>query len=174
MARLNRAFDRLLSGLEYLPGAIIGIIALAIGFDVLTRNFGFVGIRGLIEATEYGLFLLTFLGVASVMRRGGHVSVEIFVESLPAPLRKAATTLALVLNAVIALGLVWGAWLGGRNAWESNSHIYKNFVVAEWLLLAVVFLGATLLAIECLRQLVRNLVSGAAPTRLRPTEKIDV
>ena len=75
---MQRAYHRLLDVLEYIPGLLIGLIAIAIGCDVALRNLGFIGLKGMLEIIEYALFALTFIGITQAMRRGAHVSAACF------------------------------------------------------------------------------------------------
>lgn len=167
-----RLYNRLLDVLDVVPGAIIGLIALAIGLDVLMRNLGMIGLRGMIEMIEYGLFGLTFIGIASVMRKGAHVSVDIFVTSLPPALRRVAVRISLVVNLAIALALIWCGWIAFKDAVESGAQIYKIFTFPEYVLFIAILAGTILLAIECARHLWRG--TGVNAPAKSATDTVDV
>ncbi|MGX1100930.1 TRAP transporter small permease [Amorphus sp. MBR-141] len=153
---MSRGYHRLLDVLEYIPGLLIGIIALAIGLDVLLRNLGFVGLKGMIELIEYALFALTFIGITPALRRGAHVSVDILLMKLRGPSRRILLLVTRTLSVLIAAMVCLAAWVALRDAMSSGAMIYKNFIFPEWVLFAVILGGMLLFTIECLRQLARR------------------
>ena len=57
----------------------VSIAAMTIGIsaEVILRMFGFPSIVGLIELTEYGLFISTFFAAPHLLRANEHIRVDI-------------------------------------------------------------------------------------------------
>jgi TRAP-type C4-dicarboxylate transport system permease small subunit len=170
-AIISRIYDRFLDALELVPGILIGIIALVIGLDVLLRNIGYIGLKGMIELIEYALFGLTFIGIAPAMRRGAHVSVDILLMKLEGRYRRTVLWLVRAISVAIAAMIAVSAWIGLADAVASGTQVYKNFIFPEWILFAVILSGTLLFTIECLRQLKKT---PDDPADGKPTETVTV
>lgn len=166
-----RAYHRLLDVLEYIPGLLIGLVALAIGLDVLLRNLGYIGMKGMIEIIEYSLFLLTFVGITPALRRGAHVSVDMLLMRTRGLTRRLLTTLIRIVSIAISAMICFSAWIALRDAWFSGAMVYKNFIFPEWILFAVILGGMLLFTIELLRQLA---IKERDPDSETPHETISV
>jgi TRAP-type C4-dicarboxylate transport system permease small subunit len=77
-------FDRLIDALAIVSAALLVLIMLLIVSDVCGRTLRLFSIPWGLEATEYMLYGLTFLGAPWLLREHGHIAVEILVERLPA------------------------------------------------------------------------------------------
>ena len=152
-------FERGLAFAGRLPGYIVGLVTLGIGIDVITRNLGIGTIDWMLESVEYLLYLLTFLGVPYVMLIGGHVTVDIVVNSLRPGPRRIVTIFGSVLVTVVSALLVWVTLIATIQAWEENATIYKNIEIKEWVLLALMPISFAALTFVCLRLLYLGLTS---------------
>lgn len=97
-------FLALLSGL-----AVFGLMVLAV-VSVSGRNFLNQPLRGYVDWIEQAMPLIAFMGIAFVMREGGHIRMDILVGQLRGRLLYAVefiTTLAVLALMVL---LVWGSW----------------------------------------------------------------
>src|SRR5436309_5163421 len=74
MFRLNGWLVRILSALAV---AVIAAMTIGISAEVILRMFGFPSIVGLIELTEYGLFISTFFVAPHLLRHNEHIRVDI-------------------------------------------------------------------------------------------------
>ena len=149
---LRRAHEGLLRACGEVPGAIVVLIVCGIAVDVVLRNIGVGSIEWMIEVVEYGLFLLTFVGAAYVLRLGRHVTVDIVPSVLPPRPRRYLAILAGFLLLVICATFLY---YGVRTALVSKAENYalvKTFTIREWWLLAVLPAAALLLCIECMRR----------------------
>ena len=151
--QLRRAHDGLLRACGEIPGVVVVFIVCGIAVDVALRNIGVGSIEWMIEVVEYGLFLLTFVGTAYVLRLGRHVTVDI-VPSILAP--RARRYLAILAGVLLLAICATFFYYGLRTALVSHAENYalvKTFTIREWWLLAVLPAAALLLCIECVRRL---------------------
>src|SRR3954466_13599311 len=99
--RVNAWLGRILCVL-----AVIVIAAMAIGVsaEVILRIFSFPSIVGLIELTEYGLFISTFFMAPHLLRTNEHIRVDIAMSRVdPAVARRFEY---FVLGAIIVVSVV--------------------------------------------------------------------
>lgn len=155
MGPFIRAYNKLLAIMADIAGSILVLAVGAICLDVILRILGIGrGIPGVIEFTEYALYGITFLGAAWALRLGAHVSVEIVVETLPAPLRRSAWRLTNGIGCVVSLMLAYAGILAAWRSWTTMSLVFKTYIFPEWWLLVPLPFGAAILGIEFLRLMV--------------------
>jgi TRAP-type C4-dicarboxylate transport system permease small subunit len=78
--------DRALDGITIL---ILTLLLLVVGAQVLTRYVLNYSLFWSEELARYLFIYLVFIGSAIVLRRNGHIEVSVFVERLPAGVRRA-------------------------------------------------------------------------------------
>lgn len=131
-ARPRSWFDRLIDALALAAGALIVLLTVLVVFDVAARNLRLFTLPWSLEATEYMLYAVTFLGAPWVLRENGHIAIELVVERLPARARAAVARFADVLGAAICAVLLYYAcrvvWL----SWQSGIMVQKSFAFPEW------------------------------------------
>lgn len=154
MKRLLAIYDRLLIGMAVLAAAVLVVDALLITADVLTRNLslGF-GIPGVIELTEYGLYLVTVLAAPWALQLGAHVAVEIVVDTISPRLARVAERLANLVGLGVSGALLYAGALAAWKSFAAGRLVFKTFVFPEWWLLAPLPFCAAILGFEFLFRL---------------------
>lgn len=110
LLRLEKVFA-LLSGL-----AVFALMILAV-VSVSGRNFANAPLPGYVDWIEQAMPLIAFMGIAYVMREGGHIRMDILVGQLRGRalyIVELITTLAILALMIL---LVWGTW----------SHFQRSF-----------------------------------------------
>src|SRR5262252_11243857 len=77
--RLNGWLVRTLCALAI---ALVAAMMLGISAEVILRMFGFPSIIGLIELTEYALFISTFFIAPHLLRTNEHIRVDIVMSRI--------------------------------------------------------------------------------------------
>ena len=115
-ASINRPKTRIpLSIEENLAGIILGLLALITFANVLVRyltNFSFAFTE---EISIFFMVIMTLLGSASLMAKGGHLNIAYFVDRLPPKYLRTARISATALNGLMFL---LQAIFGARMAWD--------------------------------------------------------
>src|SRR5512146_2883435 len=104
-----RYYHGLLTAFGWLAGLMAVLIGIGVSVDVALRYFGTPGLPWMLEASEYGLYLMTFFGAPWALRERAHVSIDIAVEAMPPKLRAAAAILTDVVGLAICAVLAWYA-----------------------------------------------------------------
>lgn len=152
MHLLARLYAGALTGLGLAAGLAFLALALLISADVVGRNTGLLNLPWLIEVAEYSLFVATFAAAPWVLNRNAHVRVDILATALPGRARWLAALTCELLGVGISATLCVFGWRSALQAYQSGALIFKQLIVAEWWLLAVIPLAALLLCIEfCVR-----------------------
>lgn len=152
MSRFMQAYDHFLLLLGMVAGVLVLLVTLGIGYDVSLRAVTGQGLPWLIDLAEYAMLGVTFLGAPWVLRRGGHVAVEIAVMYLPHRPREVLRRLVCALGALVCGIMGWAGSLATLEALQRGTLVFKALVFPEWWILVVIPVSLFLCAIEFLRQ----------------------
>jgi TRAP-type C4-dicarboxylate transport system permease small subunit len=150
VARLSAAYGRVLNALMLLAAALILVMALAIGGDVLFRNLGTRGLPWSAEVSEDILYLVTLATAPWLLRQGQHIRVDIVLRVLPGKLAWALEWVSDAIGLACCLYfVVYGARVAAES-YASGAVSIKTLVTPEWWLLAPLPIAFALVAIEFL------------------------
>lgn len=156
-----RAYRRLLGFLAALAGCIVAAVTLLVGINVVMRNTGAGSMAWLHETGEYALYAIGFLAAPWILHNGGHVAVDLVVQTLPSRARRWACAGANLAGAGLCLLLVVYGIGAARDAHAAGSYRLQELAVAEWWLLALMPVSATLMLVEFLIRLRRGTATNA-------------
>lgn len=134
----RRGYDTIVYSLAVISGAVFGCMAFLIGLDVLLRNATGAGLNWVIELMEYALYIATVFAAPWLLRKGGHVSVDILTSYLPRNWARYIETMAGVLGVAICSIVFYYSLVATWRAFERGSQVYKTFTVSEWYIAALV------------------------------------
>lgn len=77
MNGLRRLYDAIVEGLVPLAGLVLAAVCLLIAWDVVARNVGLQPPESTVALTEYALLYVTMAAAPALVRRRGHVVVEL-------------------------------------------------------------------------------------------------
>lgn len=165
----GRLYLGAIDGLALIAAVALGAMSLWISYDVVARYLFGAPTVWAGDLAEYTLLVATFFGGPWLVRRNGHVAVEVAVERLP-PRARAALRRAVFALAAIACALFgWFALLKTLQFYELGRVAPKSWEIPLWLPYASMPLGAALMAAECLRQAWRGPGADAA---MPPVDKM--
>jgi TRAP-type C4-dicarboxylate transport system permease small subunit len=127
-------------------------MALWITYEVLMRYLLGRPTFWAVDLSEYAMLWAAFLAAPWVLRREGHVRVEVFVERMtPAQQRR----LGVVISAIGAIACAVMAWQGAATVWDF--YVRGTFVAREWqfpqfIPYLVIPIGSALLTVEFARR----------------------
>jgi TRAP-type transport system small permease protein len=163
MARLSQWYGRLLDALMLLACALLFIMTLLIGADVLLRNIGLGGVAPSNEISEDIIYLLTLLAAPGLLRQGQHIRVDIVLRALPTKVGWLLEWLSDILGLICCLYFVWYGWRIVEASFKSGALSIKTLIMPEWWLLAPMPLAFMLLGIEFLFRMHRLALSERRP-----------
>ena len=159
MGLIFRLNGWLVRGLCVLAVVVIAVMALGVSAEVILRMFRFPSIMGLIELTEYGLFISTFFMAPHLLRTNEHIRVDIAMSRVdPAVARRFEYG---VLVAIIAVSVVTGT-IGGMiliNNIVEGTLIFKDLIIPQWWLDWIIPLTSLAMALQALEMLIANINS---------------
>lgn len=152
LARLASIFDRFVDFLLILAILLLGFSWLSICFDVFVRYFFGKSVVWLIEVTEYILLSICFLGTAWLLRKEGHVNVDILVVKLN-PKNRALFAMVTSFLGTITCSVV--AWYSLEVVWDhfrTGIRLITPLEPPRYTVMAVIPLGLILLVIQFVRR----------------------
>jgi TRAP-type C4-dicarboxylate transport system permease small subunit len=151
---MNSVFDRVLKAGASIAGFLLIFVMLSICVELLCRRIGHP-LMWVMEATEYSLLYITFLGAAWVLDKEGHVKMDIIVDALGPKSQAFLGIVTSILGSVMSLYLVI---YGARVTWE----YYERGIVEctplltpTYIILLIIPLGSIPLFIQFLRRAYR-------------------
>ena len=132
MASKRVAFDRLIDALAFVAGALLCVLVGLILVDVAARYLRWFSLAWGLEASEYMLYAITFLGAPWVLREEGHIAIELFVERLAPGPRRVVRRIADLLGASVCLVLFFFACRVAWRSYASGTLVHKSFIFPEW------------------------------------------
>jgi TRAP-type C4-dicarboxylate transport system permease small subunit len=169
--RLTRPINAILERIESISMAIAGVcfaaIAVITAIDVVMRyalNAPLVWAYELIS--DYLMVAIFFLAIGATQRRGQNIGVDILARRLPDRARAALAAVSLILM-IVYVGLMghagWGVFL---DAWDSGDVLAGVIPWPRWPALILVPIGAVLLLLRLIADLIANLGAAAGDTEL--------
>jgi TRAP-type C4-dicarboxylate transport system permease small subunit len=150
---LTTVFDKAVSALAILGGLLLVFVMLAINFGVVTRYFFRSPHAWVSEITSMSLVYITFLATTWVLRKDGHVIMDV-VALVLTPRSKSIldSVTSFICSIMFLLFTVYGAYL----TWDHyerglfNSHEVLRIPTAY--LLGIIPVGSFLLFLQLLRR----------------------
>ena len=143
LAKGGTIFDYIIGSLTYLAAAILIFIMLAVVWDVIARAVASQPLKWVLEFSEYNLLYITFLGTAWLLRRDGHVSMDILLVYLKP---RASALIGFVTSILIAMICFILFWYGTQVTWEQfqlcilQSNVIENPTHLEFVVIPLGFL----------------------------------
>ncbi len=158
LSRADRALYRLETFLALIGGiAIFGLMLLAV-FNVAGRNGFNSPLPGYVDWIEQFMPVITMLGVAYVMRLGGHIRMDILVGQLRGRALWLFETVSTFFMLLVTLLLIWGSWAHFLRSfdfasphWSRDSSIEIGLPI--WPATRMVPLALSVLAVRLVLQL---------------------
>jgi len=117
--KLNTVFDRILDVMAFVAGVLLIFSAFSVCAVILSRYFLNRPMGWMFEINEYILLFMAFLLAAWVLRKEGHVKMDVIIENVPPKIRFVCDVAGSVLGAVVCLVLTW---FGMKVTW----HLFQN------------------------------------------------
>lgn len=164
MTTLFRLNGWLVRTLAVLAVLIIAAMMLGISAEVVLRTLSFPSIPGMIELTEYGLFISTFFVAPYLLRTNQHIRVDIAMSRVdPAVARRVECG---VLATICAISLITG--LVGVSVMVTSirdgTMVFKDLVFPQWWLEWIIPLTSLAMALQA-SEMLFALWSGAPSVR---------
>ncbi|MFP4273994.1 MAG: TRAP transporter small permease [Paracoccaceae bacterium] len=151
MRPVLRLYDGLLAGMALIAALLLVWLMVSIIISVAMRNLGMQPFAWLFVSSEYGLFYLTMLGAPWLVRKRGHVHVELVTAMLPEAAQRVLSRLVALACVLICALLAWkGYELMAQNITRNDFDV-RAYFTPKWWLTAAFPLSFGLMAVEFAR-----------------------
>lgn len=140
-----------------LSALCISFMALSICCEVIARYFFHRPLTWTVEISEYLQVYITFFGAAWVLRKKGHVTLDIAVNRFGPTGKKFCRVLTDILGIVLAATLCVFSTIVAREQFLLGIPVIKSLEVPKWLVIAPIPLGMFLVAAEYLVRLLNDI-----------------
>ncbi len=151
MRTIQWLYDRFLWVMVVLAGIALVWLMVAVVLSVLQRNLGIQPWAWLFLSTEYGMFYLTLLGAPWLVRKRGHVHIELLTATLPEYHLKWFSRVIALLSALVCAVLAFkGVELVMMNIERGDLDV-RAYFFPTWILSLAFPVSFSLMTIEFLR-----------------------
>ena len=167
LAKIGSILDKIIKFFSFLAGVILAFILLSVCLEVLMRYFLNRPLQWVVELTEYALLFITFLGTAWLLKREGHIKVDVFLTLFSPKAQAGLKIFSSLIGIIVSFAL---AWYGFEVSWEHFKDGIYNITVLEFPkapLLAIIPIGSLILLFQFIRRAYGSLVDlrGKRPFR---------
>ena len=145
-------FDRTNDVLVILAGAVLIFVVACVTVDVVLRYFFNAPIIWSVVVNENNLLYITFLATAWVLRREGHVRVELLLNRLNPKAENLLGIITSIIGVIICLVVTWYGSLVTWKDFQSGYYIPTHVAIPEVYCLFIVPVGMFLLSIQFSRR----------------------
>ena len=154
---LARIFDRATNIAAFIAAALIMFIMIAVSTDVAMRYLFNRPMIWTVDVTRIMLLYITFLGTTWVLKRGGHIKVDILFSRLSPRNQSVVGILSSVIGIILCLVFVWYGTQVTWDYFQRGVRLYTELQPLRAPILAVVPVGSFLLLTQFLRNLYGHL-----------------
>ena len=153
MRKLGIFFDLTVDFLAYLAGASLIFIVLSVSVDVALRFFLNRPMGWVVEVSEYIIVGSAFLAAAWVLKKEGHISVDVLVNLFKLKNRMLIIVITSIVGTIICLLFTWWGVVTTLYHFDEGTILgWKTLELPFAPLLMVIPIGFLLLFIQFIRQ----------------------
>jgi C4-dicarboxylate transporter DctQ subunit len=149
--------DRVIDFMAFLAGLLLVGAVLIVSLEICMRYFFRRPQVWTVEVCEYILFALAFLGAPWLLKKGGHVSVDIVIERLNTQARRYLNLVSCGIGIFISALITWFSILTAWDSYESGVVVTKTLTIPKHYFLLFITLGYFFLILEFGRQFYNHL-----------------
>lgn len=150
-------FDRVLDGLAFIAGVMLGLVVIVKFCDIFLRYFLNKPLTWDVEFAEYMLFSVAFFGAAWLLREGGHVRIDVMDNLLSEKSKTRLHLLHSVVGALVSIILCLMSFIAAAYSYRDGLKVVKIFAIEKYYFLLIVSFGFFLLLAEFIRQSSRDI-----------------
>ena len=152
MGKFWNGFDFVLKQLANAGMVLLFLMLVAVCWEVFSRYFLDRGTSWVIEFSEYSILFMTFLGGPWLLKKNGHVEMDIVVNYMQPGARQKLGFVSSLICALLCIVLAWSGADVALDYLQRGLHRPTLLAPPYFPLFAVIPLGFILFAIQFLRR----------------------
>jgi len=151
---IEHGHDRVVALSNRLSGVLIVFVVIIVNLEVMLRYFFNSSFPYAIELTQYSLVFITYLAMAQVLRKNGHISLDLLLSRVSSRVRARLEVLNLIVVTVLCLFLaVLGLWIA-MGYYKTHYVFVGDLPIPAFLLFMIVPTTFFLTAIQGMRDII--------------------
>lgn len=151
LRKVSNIFDRTCDLAAILAAVLLMLIFVLVNSEVITRSITAHSIVWVIEICEFCLFFITFLGTAWLLRRDGHVKIDLVVSQLNPRHQALVKTITSIISTISCLVVTWYSAKVTWACFQTGFPLGTGLMPPAFIILSVMPVGSFLLSIQFLR-----------------------
>jgi len=139
--------------LACIAGFCVAFLIVGIGAEAIMRSLGIGLIKGIIDLSEYSLFLISVLAAPWLLNCNQHIRVDILIGQLRGPLRRYAERLVNVIVLVVSLVIFYYSVQVFLESWRLQEVIYREIEFPDWWVQWQIPLAMGLISLELFQRI---------------------
>lgn len=150
----NTLFDLIAALGAIFAAAILIFMTLMICYSVIMRYFFRMPLGWSNEIAEYALLYITFLGATWLLKKDGHVRVDLLLNSVGEVWRALLNAWTSLLAIAICLLITYHGTLSTIEHYQRGIPVIQSLVIAKYLLLLIIPVGTFMLLLQFINDFV--------------------
>ncbi|MGU3576158.1 TRAP transporter small permease [Brucellaceae bacterium C25G] len=155
MKTIEKLYDFILSFFAFIACLTLIAMMLATVIKVGMRVFFNYGIHGIDQISGIMMVYITFLGAAWVLRKDGHVTVDILMTIVSPPTRRIMLVVSSIISAVVCLLMAYYGYQAIVRSIQRGIMVASELEIPRAINLAVIPVGCFLLGVEFILRTLR-------------------
>jgi TRAP-type C4-dicarboxylate transport system permease small subunit len=152
LTKVNAFIGRTIGLLAFLGAILVVFVMLLVAAHAGMRYFLGRPIPGVIEISEYALLYITFLVAAWVLRREGHVKMDLVLNQLEPRTQILLNIITSIISAIICLVIAWYGTIVTWDHFQVGFYYSTPLRTPAFIIVAIVPIGSFLLFIQFLNR----------------------
>jgi TRAP-type C4-dicarboxylate transport system permease small subunit len=144
----DRCLDILNGAMAALGALCVIFMMLAISYAVVLRYLWDQPVAWVVEISSYLMLYITFLGTAWLLRKDGHVEVDLFLGNMRPRVRSGFKAVTYIGGAVVGFVLFWKGLLVTIDSYQRGVTVIGILNTPQFLLVGIIPVGGALLLLE--------------------------
>lgn len=157
ISKVYKFLNRFMDLLAVLAGVLFTFMMFIVVAEVVSRTFLNIPIIWVLETTEYIMLVGTFFTAAWLLKREGHVRIDIVLTWLPPRGRAILNIINSIILVAACLLLVWFGTETTVDHFQRGIMEVRQYEVPKFILLSVMPLAGVLLFFEAVKRVYRNI-----------------
>lgn len=157
LSKVIKIYDRIIDVTVIVAGVFLIFLMLSVGWEVTLRYFLGRPTSWVVEFAGYILLYIPFLVAAWVLRREGHVRMDLLLVRLSPKAQALINAITSFLSAIICLILTWSGVKITLYLYKTGYKTPTILMLPKWIISVIIFVGSFLLFIQFLRRAYGNL-----------------
>jgi C4-dicarboxylate transporter, DctQ subunit len=149
--------DHIIDFMAFLAGILLVAAVLIVSAEIVMRYFFNKPQVWSVEVCEYILFALAFLGAPWLLKRGGHVSVDVISERLSRKTQNYLGLFACGIGVLISVVITWFSMVAAWDCYKNGIVVTKTLTIGKHYFLFFITVGYLFLLLEFGRQFYNHL-----------------